>query len=196
MDFPFEQAPMLTAKSWLEDAMNVGGRNPNAAALATVGQDGRPQVRMILIKELGPTAAVFYTNLESRKSLALHADPSAAICMYWKSLRRQLRLEGTVKLVDSQAAEDYFASRPRGAQIGAWASLQSQVLNKREDLERSVAEFESKFLNSTVTRPNFWSGYAIVPDRIEFWLERESRLHDRIEFYQDDGVWAYRILYP
>ena len=196
MDFPFEQSPMLTAKSWLEEAVGAEGSNPNAAALATVGEDGRPQVRMVLIKELGPAGAVFYTNLESRKGLALHAEPSVAICMYWKILRRQLRMEGKVQLVDGEVADRYFASRSRDTQIGAWASLQSRVLSKRAKLEKSVAGFESKFCNSSVARPTFWSGYAIVPDRIEFWLERDSRLHDRIEFYLDDGVWAHRMLYP
>ena len=187
---------MVTLQDWLDEASLLEPTNPNAAALATVTADGLPQVRMVLVKSLGAGSIVFYTNLESQKSKSLAFQPAAALCLYWKSIGRQVRIEGVVRKVEESEADAYFASRTRESQISAWSSLQSAALASRSELEKAVLLTEDKFYGKQVFRPPFWSGFKLIPNRLEFWIERKARLHDRVEFNQDGGRWHWRLLYP
>ncbi|MGD9600969.1 MAG: pyridoxamine 5'-phosphate oxidase [Gammaproteobacteria bacterium] len=182
--------------AWLADAERQEPTNPSAASVATVGADGRPSVRMVLLRGFDTRGFVFYTNLESRKGGELRRHPVAALCFYWKSLGRQVRVEGAIELVSDAEADAYFASRPRDSQIGAWASQQSQVLETRFALEKRVAQFAARFGFGTVPRPPFWSGYRVVPDAIEFWAEGAFRLHDRTQYQRDGDTWTVSKLYP
>lgn len=168
-------------------------------ALATVGADGRPSVRMVLLKGFDRNGFVFFTNLESRKGDQLAANPQAALCFHWQPLEVQVRVEGRVTPVDETEANSYFASRPHGSQIGAWASQQSRPLAERRELEDRIAEFEARFAGGEVPRPPFWSGFRVAPERIEFWSGRPSRLHDRQVYHADasaEGGWRVEHLYP
>ena len=169
---------------------------PNAAVLATVGGDGRPSARVVLLKAFGPEGFVFYTNLESRKGRELRAHPIAALCFYWPKLHQQVRLEGPVQQVPDSEADAYFATRERGSQLGAWASAQSSPLPSREELERRVEELAKRYDGKPIPRPPFWSGFRLNPDRIEFWTSRPNRLHDRILFRKRDPTWSTELLYP
>jgi len=168
-----------------------------AMMLATATRDGIPSVRAVLLKGADASGFVFYTNLQSRKSDELYANPRAALCLYWKSLARQIRMEGTVMPVAEEEAEAYFASRPRDSQIGAWASDQSQPLPDREVLERRFATFTRQFAEeSAVPRPAHWSGFRLKPERIEFWQDRAHRLHERRLFTRNGDGWTEGLLYP
>jgi len=169
---------------------------PNAAVLATVGSDGRPSARVVLLKGFGPEGFVFYTNLESRKGRELRAHPTAALCFYWPNLHQQVRVEGQAKQVPDAEADAYFATRERGSQLGAWASAQSSPLPSREELERRVEELARRFADKPIPRPPFWSGFRLNPDRIEFWTSRPNRLHDRLLFRKQDRIWSTELLYP
>jgi len=169
---------------------------PNAAVLATVGSDGRPSARVVLLKGFGPEGFVFYTNLESRKGRELRAHPTAALCFYWPNLHQQVRVEGRAKQVPDAEADAYFATRERGSQLGAWASAQSSPLPSREELERRVEELDRRFADKPIPRPPFWSGFRLNPDRIEFWTSRPNRLHDRLLFRKQDRIWSTELLYP
>jgi len=169
---------------------------PTAMVLATAGADGRPSARVVLLKGFDENGFVFYTNLESRKSRELAANPFAALCFYWPPLQQQVRVEGRIEKVSDAEAGAYFASRPRGAQIGAWASRQSRVLAAREELEARVKAVEKKFAGGEVPRPPFWSGFRVIPERIEFWQSRESRLHDRTVYIRQNNAWVIERLYP
>jgi pyridoxamine 5'-phosphate oxidase len=165
--------------------------------LATATSDGRPSVRAVLLKEFDAAGFVFYTNLESRKGLELAANPQVALCMHWKSLGRQVRIEGGVTPVSIADADAYFASRARDSRIGAWASDQSRPLRDRGELERRFADFSERFASQeAVPRPANWSGYRVRPERIEFWQDRPFRLHDRVLFEHDGERWQKRRLYP
>jgi len=169
---------------------------PTAMVLATVGAEGRPSARVVLLKGFDENGFVFYTNLESRKGRELAANPLAALCFHWPPLEQQVRIEGRIEKVSDAEAEAYFASRPRGAQIGAWASRQSRVLATREELEARVKAVEEKFAGAKVPRPPFWSGFRVIPERIEFWQSRASRLHDRTVYVRQNGAWVIEKLYP
>lgn len=168
----------------------------DAMCLATVGPEGRPSARIMLLKEYSRDGFVFYTNLASRKGHDLEAAPWAALTFYWPALMQQVRLEGRVSQVSDAEADAYFASRPRGSQIGAWASMQSADLDCRETLEARFAEVERQYEHAPVPRPPHWSGYRLVPDSIEFWIGLPSRLHDRTLFTREGGEWRTKILYP
>lgn len=188
--------PIALFKRWLAEAEKTEPNDPTAMALATVGEDGMPSVRMVLLKGLDERGFVFFTNLGSRKGRQLAATPKAALCFHWKSLRRQVNVQGPVARVDDAEADAYFSSRDRGSQIGAWASKQSQPLAERFELEKRVARFTAKFHIGTVPRPEFWSGFRIDPQRIEFWEDRPFRLHDRLVFHREDKGWRTEKLYP
>lgn len=197
LNIPTHQDPITTVCQWLDAAAEGEAFNPSATALATVGQDGAPSVRMVLLKDIDQAGFTFYTNLQSRKARDLESDARAALCLYWKSLRRQIRIEGSVTPVTPQEADAYFATRERGSQIGAWASQQSATLEDRTALEAAVADTTRRFANGKVPRPEFWSGYRLVPIMIEFWWELPSRLHERVEFMREvGGDWTHRLLHP
>lgn len=194
-----ERNPFELFSEWLEEAKEKELNDPNALALATSGADGQPSVRMVLLKDHDEAGFVFYTNLESNKGRALAENPKAAMLFHWKSLRRQVRIEGAVDPVSAEEADAYFASRPRGSQIGAWASEQSRPLEGRFKLEKQVAAYTAKFGVSTIPRPDHWSGFRLVPNRIEFWKDGAFRLHDRHVFTREsvtETSWTVQRLYP
>jgi pyridoxamine 5'-phosphate oxidase len=194
---PTHQDPITTVRHWLDAAGDSEAFNPTATALATISADGAPSIRMVLLKDIDPAGFTFYTNLHSRKARELDGDARAALCLYWKSLRRQVRIEGTTERLTTEEADAYFATRERGSQIGAWASCQSAKLDDRASLEAAVLEIEQRFAETEVPRPEFWSGYRLVPRMIELWWELPSRLHERVEFVrQPGGDWAHQSLYP
>ncbi|TXH34496.1 MAG: pyridoxamine 5'-phosphate oxidase [Rhodospirillaceae bacterium] len=188
---PFEQFDR-----WLAEAGKHEPNDPNAMALATVDADGQPSLRMVLLKDASPVGFVFYTNFESRKGEQLLATGKAALLLHWKSLKRQVRIEGPAHPVSDQEADDYYHSRPRASQIGAWASQQSRPLESRFELEKRVAQYTAKYPIGTIPRPDYWSGFRVVPARIEFWEDRPFRLHDRLVYHRVDGGWRTEKLYP
>ncbi|MDC0074109.1 pyridoxamine 5'-phosphate oxidase [Alphaproteobacteria bacterium] len=196
MNFLFDKHPMLNVLNWQEEANEAGIRNSNAVSLATVDLKGQPQVRMVLIKEITENGLVFYSNSNSKKGNALKDNNLAAICFYWDKIGKQIRVEGSVIEIDDDASNKYFNSRSRSSQIGAWASDQSQPLESRDTLEERFNSFNKKYSNLNVPRPFYWKGYRLSPKKIEFWLERESRLHDRIEYTIDGLSWKHQFLYP
>lgn len=182
--------------AWLADAEASEPNDPNAVALATADADGRPSVRMVLLKGLSEAGFVFYTNQHSRKGGELAANPNAALLFHWKSLRRQVRVEGPVEPVGDAEADAYFASRGRTSQLGAWASDQSATLPDRAMLEGRLEAVKARFGNGDVPRPPHWSGYRVVPQRIEFWSDGKARLHHRELFERDGDGWTVRLLNP
>ena len=169
---------------------------PTAMALGTADARGRPSVRMVLLKGFDERGFSFYTNLESRKAAELAENPVAALCFHWQPMEVQVRIEGRVEPVSEAEADEYFASRPRGSQVGAWASKQSRPLPDRSELEARIAEIEARFADAEIARPGFWSGYRVVPERIEFWYGRASRLHEREVFMRSGDGWEVERLYP
>lgn len=188
--------PFAFFRSWMAEAEAAEPNDPNAMALATVGPDGRPSIRVVLLKGLDDHGFVFYTNTQSRKGDHLASHPLAGLNFHWKSLRRQVRVEGRVEPVTATEADAYFATRPRGSRIGAWASLQSRPLDSRATLERRVADLEAQYAGAEVPRPPHWSGYRVVPDLVEFWQDREFRLHDRFQYTRAGDGWTVLRLYP
>ncbi len=187
--------PLALFDEWYRLAW-ASERDANAMACATTGADGAPSVRMVLLQGREADGFVFYTNFESRKGVEIGANPRASLVFHWKSLRRQVRIDGPVEPVSAAAADAYFASRPRDSQVAAWASRQSETLPERFELERRFAHFDLKFQGRPVPRPAHWSGYRVRPEMIEFWLDRPYRLHERIVFRGSSDGWSMVRLYP
>ncbi|MEO1223087.1 MAG: pyridoxamine 5'-phosphate oxidase [Pseudomonadota bacterium] len=188
--------PYALFDRWMAEATAAEPNDPNAAALATVSADGAPSVRVVLLKSVDSRGFAFFTNLDSHKGRELRANPRAALNLHWKSLGRQVRIEGQVEQVSDAEADTYYATRPRGSRIGAWASKQSQPLDDRATLEGRVTEFDGRFGGDDIPRPDFWSGFRVVPEKIEFWQGRQSRLHDRLVFRREKDGWTTQLLYP
>ena len=197
-DFTAADEPLRLFAAWFAEALKAEPNDPNAMALATVDADGLPNVRMVLLKGFDDRGFVFYTNEESRKGRELAHTSKAALVFHWKSLRRQVRLRGTVVPVSAAEADGYFASRARSSQVGAWASKQSRPLESRLAFEKAIALQAARFGVGTVPRPPFWNGYRVIPTVMEFWADRPYRLHDRIEFARPDpgAAWSKTRLYP
>jgi pyridoxamine 5'-phosphate oxidase len=187
--------PFKLFDEWLEKARQGEPNDPEAMALATCGADGRPHVRMVLLKGHSPEGFTFYTNEESAKGQELAENPRAALLFHWKSVRRQVRIEGRVEHVSSDVADSYFATRARDSQLGAWASEQSRPLDSRSTFERRFNDMQAKFDGREVERPTYWGGFRVIPDRIEFWEDRPFRLHERRLFVLEAG-WQEGLLYP
>lgn len=188
--------PIQRFKELLDQAEKLGIELHNAFALATAGNALDTAVRMVLLKELDTRGLIYYTNLQSRKASQLTENPQASACFWWPQLKRQVRFEGRVEQVTDLEADEYFASRPRGSQIGAWASPQSQELTSRQQLLDAVAAMTEKFKNRPVPRPPYWSGYRLVPERIEFWQEQPNRLHEREVYTRQADDWKFTLLAP
>lgn len=188
--------PIALFDAWFAEAQASEPNDPNAMALATVDGRGQPSVRMVLLKGHGPDGFVFYTNGESRKAADLAASPRAALLFHWKSLRRQVRIEGPVAPVSDAESDAYFASRGRDSQLGAWASDQSRPLDARETFEARFAAMQARFEGGDVPRPPHWGGWRVSPEQIEFWQDRAHRLHERRLFVPGDGGWREGLLFP
>ena len=197
-DFSKADEPLTLFSEWFDDAKAHEPNDPNAMALATVDENGLPNVRMVLLKDFSLQGFTFYTNFESAKGRELLASGKAALCFYWKSLRRQVRLRGGVAQVSNEEADAYFETRPRGSRIGAWASQQSRPLEGRFELEKAIALYAAKYAIGSVPRPDYWSGFRLTPVEIEFWHDRPFRLHDRIVFRRPDASspWTKTRLFP
>ncbi len=187
--------PIALFQTWLDLAAKVELNDPNAMSLATATANGRPSARMVLLKHVDEHGFTFYTNFESQKGQELLANPFAALCFHWKSQRRQVRVEGGVEPVSDADSDDYFHSRSRKSQIGAVASQQSRPLASRAELEVKAAELAAKY-PAEIPRPEYWRGFRVMPQRIEFWQDGDARLHDRIVFTQEGNAWAKARLYP
>ena len=196
--FGEQKNPVDLFKEWYEEAKKSEINDPNAVAVATSDNNSIPSVRMVLLKEFSKNGFVFYTNLDSKKSKDLKSNPNASMCFHWKSLLRQIRLVGKISKVNSDEADKYYNSRKYGSRIGAWASNQSKILKKREDLYKSIEKFKKKYPDTeAVPRPPHWSGWILKPKEIEFWLDGENRIHERLKYViTENGEWDKFLLSP
>ena len=195
-DLTEQPDPIELFGQWFKEAHDGGILIPEAMTLATVGEDGRPSARTVLLKGYGEDGFTFFTNYESRKSVELAATPDAALVLHWPVLQRQVRIEGRAAQVSREESEAYFRTRPRGSRIGAWASRQSRALDERSVLEQRVEEYREEFEGKDIPLPDFWGGYRVAAERIEFWQGRANRLHDRLRYDRIDGKWTVTRLYP
>jgi pyridoxamine 5'-phosphate oxidase len=188
--------PISLVKQWLIEGQETESSVPESMSVATVDEFNRPSIRLVLLRGLDEKGFVFYTNLASSKAAAINGNRNVALGFHWKSLSRQIRVQGNASIVSNDEADKYFASRERGSQIGAWASRQSDVLENSKILEEEVTRYTKRFGAAPIPRPEFWSGYRVSPANIEFWEEGESRLHKRHYYWKDQGVWKAHLLYP
>ncbi len=197
MEINPQENPIELFKKWMTEAYKTEISDPDAMSLATVGKDGKPSVRMVLLKRVDENGFCFYTNMESRKGGELAHNPNVALCFHWKSQTRQVRVEGVATEMPAPVVDTYFKTRHYLSRIGAWASQQSRPLSSRKELEDRVAEFEKKFEGENdVPRPPHWVGFCVAPEKIEFWQEGKGRLHDRFLFSRENGVWSMTRLNP
>ena len=196
--FGEQKNPIDLFKEWYEEAKKSEINDPNAVAVATSDNNSIPSVRMVLLKEFSKKGFIFYTNLDSKKSKDLKSNPNASMCFHWKSLLRQIRLVGKISEVNSDEADKYYNSRKYGSRIGAWASNQSKIIKKREDLYKSIEKFKKKYPDTgVVPRPPYWSGWILQPKEIEFWLDGENRIHERLKYViAENGEWDKFLLSP
>ena len=195
--FKDEDNPILLFKDWFDEAKKSEINDPNAAALGTINKNSYPTVRMVLLKDFNNDGFVFYTNLNSYKSKAIKENPNTSICFHWKSLLRQVRMVGTTSQVSDKEADDYYKTRPHDSKIGAWASDQSSILDKREDLYSSIKKYNSQFKDKkNIPRPKHWSGWRLKPIEIEFWLNKENRIHERLKYFKRKNNWEKVLLSP
>ena len=195
--FKDEDNPISLFKIWFEEAKKSELNDPNALSLATSDKNGNPSVRMVLLKSFDNSGFVFYTNLNSVKSKAIKGNPNVSMCFHWKSLLRQIRIIGKATNVSDQEADEYYNSRSYGSRIGAWASKQSSILNSREELNNEIKVYKSKFPNSDkVPRPSHWSGWRVNPSEIEFWLDGDNRIHERLKYIKINESWTKVLLNP
>ena len=195
--FKNEDNPFVLFKEWFDLAKEKEPNDPNALALATSDKEGNPNVRMVLLKDFSEKGFVFYTNLNSPKSKALSTNPKASMCFHWKSLLRQIRISGDIENVTDKEADDYYNSRKYGSRIGAWASQQSTILKNRDELLSSIENFKKKYPETNnVPRPKYWSGWRLIPKEIEFWLDGEHRIHERLKYKLKQNKWDKFLLSP
>jgi len=188
--------PFTIFRDWYQEAIDAGSKDPTIMTLATVDGGGNPSARIVLLKSLDEKGFVFYTNYQSSKGIELEKNPRAALVLHWREIGRQVRVEGITEKLPASASDRYFESRPRGSQLGAWASEQSHEITSRASLEESLEKWASEFRDQPVPRPPNWGGYRVIPDKIEFWSDRENRMHERILFEKIAGDWAFRRLAP
>ncbi|MDC1129580.1 pyridoxamine 5'-phosphate oxidase [Candidatus Pelagibacter sp.] len=190
--------PIDLFEVWMNEAKKTEPNDPNAVALGTSDDNNSPSIRMVLLKDFNKDGFVFYTNLNSQKGNELKNNPKAAMCFHWKSLLRQVRINGTVQKVSNEVADEYYNTRGYESRIGAWASKQSTILSNRDDLLNSIEEYKKKYSNKNdVPRPEYWSGWNLIPSSIEFWLDGDSRIHERLKYNKDnEGNWAKSLLSP
>ena len=190
--------PIELFNTWMNKAKETEPNDPNALSLATSDKKGSPSVRMVLLKDFSKNGFIFYTNLNSQKSLSLKENPKAEMCFYWKSLSRQVRINGEISQVSDKVADKYYNTRPYGARIGAWASKQSKVLQNRKELINSINEYKKKYNDEkNLPRPDYWSGWNLAPKNIEFWLRADNRIHERLKYSKDNnGNWNKFLLSP
>jgi len=188
--------PISLFESWFAAARKSGLFLPEAMTLSTATSEGKPSSRMVLLKSVSPAGFTFFTNYDSRKASDLDSNPHAALLFHWPILQRQIRIEGHIERVSREESREYFHSRPRGSQIGAWASKQSSRLDDRNELQNRASEFKEKFSGEKIPLPDHWGGYRVIPERMEFWQGRPFRLHDRLVFEREDSEWTTHRLYP
>ena len=190
------QKPIDLFKDWFEEAKKNEINDPNAMNLATISSDGKLNSRIVLLKSYSDEGFIFYSNSNSKKGQALLNNNNVALNFHWKSLNKQIRIEGTAAVISNTKSDEYYNSRPHGSKIGAWASLQSEELSDRNLLIKRVEDYEKKFQGNNVPRPSHWNGYLVKPNLIEFWQDMPFRLHDRLEFKKENGNWVSKKLYP